>query len=119
VPASRPSPLPGALIEALGFGLPVIASDIPPHLELGLPDAHYFPFGDVLALTERMKQFVATPWPAEARRATREWLAKRDDWRIVAEQTLSSCWRALDPRRDLFKWRPAARRPRHVVSASH
>jgi glycosyltransferase involved in cell wall biosynthesis len=110
--------LPIALIEALGFGLPVIASDIPPHLELGLADAHYFPLGDVLALTERMKHFVATPWPMETRRATREWLAKRDDWRIVAEQTLSSYWRAVDPRRDLFKWRPAARRPRHVVSAS-
>ena len=110
--------LPIALIEALGYGLPVIASDIPPHLELGLPDAHYFPLGDVLALTARMQQFVATPWPADARRAAREWLANRDDWRILAELTLSSYRRALDPRRNLFTRRPAARGPRHAVSAS-
>ena len=39
--------LPIALLEALSFGLPVIASDIAANLELGLPAGNYFPMGHV------------------------------------------------------------------------
>lgn len=42
--------LPIAMLEALSYGLPVIASDIPANLEVGLPSEHYFPLGDVGAL---------------------------------------------------------------------
>src|SRR6201999_1275614 len=46
--------LPIALLEALSFGLPVLASDIPANLELALPTSSYFPMGDTAALAERL-----------------------------------------------------------------
>lgn len=46
---------PIALLEALGFGVPVAASAIPANLALGLPNQCYFPAGDIEALTERLR----------------------------------------------------------------
>jgi glycosyltransferase involved in cell wall biosynthesis len=91
--------LPIALMEALSFGLPVVASDIPPHLEIGLDDAHYFHLGDVSALADRLASFAHSPWPSELREKTRSWLAEREDWRSVAERTLGCYRRAIEPRR--------------------
>lgn len=80
--------LPIALLEALSYGLPVIASDIPANLEVGLSARHYFPLGDVEALTARLREFAARPLTAEAREVRRAWVAAGYDWRRIAEQTL-------------------------------
>jgi glycosyltransferase involved in cell wall biosynthesis len=90
--------LPIALMEALSFGLPVVASDIPAHLEIGLGDAHYFHLGDVAALADRLASFAHNPWPSELREKTRSWLAEREDWHSVAERTLGCYLRAIEPR---------------------
>jgi hypothetical protein len=50
---------------ALSYGLPVVASDIPANVEVGLPAEHYFPLDDVGAL------------------------AARFDWRGIARRTLA------------------------------
>lgn len=47
--------LPIALLEAMSYNLPVIVSDIPANLEVGLDDDCYFPMGDVDALARRLK----------------------------------------------------------------
>lgn len=91
--------LPIALMEALSFGLPVVASDIPAHLEIRLDDAHYFHLGDVSALAERLASFAHNPWPSERREQTRSWLAEREDWSSVAERTFGCYRRAIEPRR--------------------
>ncbi|WP_370199469.1 glycosyltransferase [Bradyrhizobium elkanii] len=91
--------MPIALLEALSFGLPVVASDIPAHLEIGLNDAHYFHVGDVSALADRLASFARSPWPLELREKTRNWLAEREDWRSIAERTLGCYRRAIEPRR--------------------
>jgi glycosyltransferase involved in cell wall biosynthesis len=80
--------LPIALLEALSYGLPVIASDIPANREVGLPDEHYFPLGDVAALATRLREFAARPLTAEDREARRQWVGERYDWRMIARQTL-------------------------------
>lgn len=80
--------LPIALLEALSYGLPVIASDIPANLEVGLPPEHYFPLGDVAALAEGLVSLSELPLTNEVRAARRNWVAERYDWRRVARQTL-------------------------------
>jgi glycosyltransferase involved in cell wall biosynthesis len=79
--------LPIALLEALSFGLPVLASDIPANLEIGLPQGSYFPMGDTAALAERLSGLVKAPQDDGARDATRRWVHERYDWGRVAQQT--------------------------------
>ena len=80
--------LPIVLLEALSYGLPVVASDLPAHQEIGLEAKHYFPLGDVPALAARLESFARMPWPVEMRESTRRWVAARYDWRSVVKQTV-------------------------------
>lgn len=81
--------LPIALLEALSYGLPALASDIPANVEVGLPESQYFPLGDVAALAARMKSLAALPLTDAERDERRRWVAERYDWRRIAEQTLA------------------------------
>ena len=49
--------LPIALLEAMSWSLPVIVSDIPANLEIGLPAGDYFPAGDVAALAQKLQSW--------------------------------------------------------------
>lgn len=80
--------LPIALLEALSYGLPVIASDIPANLEVGLPEDGYFPLGDVEALASRLQDQVGREEAPSVRAARREWVVSRYDWQVIARQTL-------------------------------
>lgn len=80
--------LPIAMLEALSYGLPVLASDIPANVEVGLLDEHYFPLGDVTALTDQLRIFAARPLLSEEREARRSWVMSRYDWSDIAERTL-------------------------------
>jgi glycosyltransferase involved in cell wall biosynthesis len=79
--------LPIVLLEALSYGLPVLTSDIPAHLEIGLDKRHYFPLGNVHELAARLQSFASMRWPAEMRESTRRWVAEHYDWRSVVKQT--------------------------------
>ncbi len=81
--------LPIAMLEALSYGLPVVASNIPANLEVGLPDEHYFSLGDVNALAARLKEFAAQPLTPQARESRRAWVSERFDWRDIAQRTLA------------------------------
>lgn len=78
--------LPIAMLEALSYGLTVVASDIPANLEVGLPPEHYFPLGDVAGLTERLRRF-ATVRPVAAAAERQAWVVERYDWDAIARQT--------------------------------
>jgi glycosyltransferase involved in cell wall biosynthesis len=79
--------LPIALLEALSFGLPVLASDIPANLEIGLPQTSYFPMGDTVALAERLAALACTHQDEAAREVRRRWVHDRYDWGRIAQQT--------------------------------
>lgn len=51
--------LPIALLEAMSYSVPVIVSDIPANLEVGLEQKDYFPMGDVDALADKLKALIA------------------------------------------------------------
>ena len=80
--------LPIALLEALSYGLPVLASDIPANLEIGLDESSYFPLGDVAALAEGLARVARMPQDESMRAARRGWVATTYDWKLIAEQTL-------------------------------
>lgn len=56
--------LPIALLEAMSYHLPVIVSNIPANLEVGLPPKDYFPVGDVDALARKLQENVNAPLQA-------------------------------------------------------
>ena len=81
--------LPIAMLEALSYGLPVIASAIPANLELGLPEENYFPLGDVTALAKKLYTFAARPLTLDSRETRRAWVRSRFDWNDIASQTMA------------------------------
>jgi glycosyltransferase involved in cell wall biosynthesis len=81
--------LPIAMLEALSYGLPVIASDIPANLEVGLEPSRYFPVGDVAALGARLAEIARNPENEDVRHRRRQWVAAKYDWDRIAEQTLA------------------------------
>jgi glycosyltransferase involved in cell wall biosynthesis len=80
--------MPIAMLEALSYGLPIIASDISANLEIELPEEHYFPMGDVTALSAKIRDFAARPITSEERENRRTWVAQRYNWRDIAQRTL-------------------------------
>lgn len=53
--------LPIALLEAMSYGLPLIVSDIPANMEVGLSDENYYHVGDISALSEKLKNAINKP----------------------------------------------------------
>lgn len=81
--------LPIAMLEALSYGLPVLASDIPANLEVGLPASNYFPLGDVAAMSDRIHQLTQTPLDMATREEIRTWVTQRYNWHDIANKTLA------------------------------
>ena len=54
--------LPIALLEAMSYQLPVIVSNIPANLEVGLNKDNYFPVGNINALADKLQQNINLPY---------------------------------------------------------
>ncbi len=81
--------LPIALLEALSFGLRVVASNIPANLEIGLPGEQYYPLGDINRLSSTIQHFSDKPINDDERIKIRNWVNERYNWKEIAKQTLS------------------------------
>lgn len=80
--------LPIALLEALSYGLSVLASNIPANLEVGLPAERYFPLGDIETLADRIILLSGKSLTMTARENIRGWVTQCYDWRDIAAKTL-------------------------------
>lgn len=74
--------LPIALLEAMSYSLPVILSDIPANLEVGLENAAYFRVGNVAELAEKIAQRSNLP------AADYQPYLARYNWDTIAAQTM-------------------------------
>ncbi|MGB0100788.1 MAG: glycosyltransferase family 4 protein [Nocardioides sp.] len=82
--------LPITLLEAAGYGLPLVASDIAPHREvIGRPDPGRATFaaGDAVALTEALRSSLAIDARLAAASAHRfsAQVAERYDWEVATD----------------------------------
>jgi glycosyltransferase involved in cell wall biosynthesis len=80
--------LPIAMLEALSYNLPVLASDIPANLEVGLPDKLYFPLGDIPALAEALCRMADEATDPRQHLVPQSWVKERYNWPRIASRTL-------------------------------
>jgi glycosyltransferase involved in cell wall biosynthesis len=80
--------LPIVLLEALAYGVPVLASDIPPNIEVLGENGRYFRAGDVGSLAEALAAALGDQ-PEMRERATSlaKWAVRDYDWARIAEET--------------------------------
>lgn len=72
--------LPIALLEAMSYNLPVIVSDIPANLEIGLNPENYFKVGNVDELAEKLQYNLQNPLQRV------EYNMQQYNWDNIAEQ---------------------------------
>ncbi|MDA7922076.1 glycosyltransferase family 4 protein [Verrucomicrobiales bacterium] len=81
--------LPIALLEALSYGLNVVASDIPSNMEVNLDEERYFELGNTRQLASRLKYWSERVPDRETRKTTREWVVTTYNWPEIARNTLN------------------------------
>jgi glycosyltransferase involved in cell wall biosynthesis len=79
--------LPIALLEALSFGLPVIASDIPANVEVKCSNITYFPLGDIRVLEKLLQTRAMSSVTLAQVAEVRKNVAKKYCWNTIAAQT--------------------------------
>lgn len=73
--------LPIALLEAMSYQVPVIVSDIPANLEIGLNQECYFQVGNIQELSEKLQKNMTTSYQKV------EYDMSKYDWDVIAQQT--------------------------------
>jgi glycosyltransferase involved in cell wall biosynthesis len=81
--------LPIALLEALSYGLPVLASYIPANVELGLAASSYFNVGNIDELASKLLDVTKMPYSVNERESRRNLVAYKYNWDKIASDTLS------------------------------
>jgi len=89
--------LPIALLEAMSYGLSVLASDIPANRQTGLPASRMFPPGNVARAAEQLEHFATRPITEEEKNLQLKLISGNHDWDRIAEQTIALYGSLLNP----------------------
>ncbi|MBB5702353.1 glycosyltransferase involved in cell wall biosynthesis [Ochrobactrum daejeonense] len=81
--------MPIALLEAMGYGLNVLASDITANIEVGLSKDSYFPLGDIEALKDAMRGKIDRPLSPDQSQDLIDRIARDYSWSGIADRTLA------------------------------
>lgn len=84
-----------SLLEALSYGLPVLASDIPANLELGLHNSQYFELGNIPELAQKLIYNSINPVSHNMKSYLRHWVYYKYNWQGIASQTYKEYQTAL------------------------
>jgi glycosyltransferase involved in cell wall biosynthesis len=88
--------LPISILEALSYGLPVIASDIPSNREIANCAIEYFPLGDINALRNLLNGKVTAKFQTLRCVHVRSIIRSRFQWSDVAKKTYA-VYRSIAP----------------------
>lgn len=88
--------LPIALLEALSYGLPVIASDIPANMEVRNPGIQFYAMGDVGGLSEQLRERASVERDPVQTALIQRQVAENYRWSTIARDTRQVYARALD-----------------------
>jgi glycosyltransferase involved in cell wall biosynthesis len=80
--------MPIALLEALGYGLPVLASDIVANHEVALAPEDYFPVGDIDALAAALRRKMNEPFEADKALARIHDIERSYAWPSISRDTI-------------------------------
>jgi glycosyltransferase involved in cell wall biosynthesis len=94
--------MPIALLEALGYGLPVLASDIPANHEVDLPPEDYFPTGDIDALAAALRRKMEAPFEPERGLARIRHIEETYAWPSISRDTAAVYTTAMKPPKGRF-----------------
>jgi glycosyltransferase involved in cell wall biosynthesis len=89
--------MPIALLEALGYGLPVLASDIPANHEVDLPSDDYFPTGDIDALAAGLRRKMDAPYEPERALNRIRTIEQTYAWPSISRDTIDVYRQAMKP----------------------
>jgi glycosyltransferase involved in cell wall biosynthesis len=92
---------PIVMLEAMSYGLPIIASDIPANKEIKLPSESYFTTGNVQALVKKLDDVIHKEVNVE------HYDMNRYNWENIAQQTLEIFNGILaENKKTFWKWKP-------------
>ena len=91
--------LPIALLEALSYGLAVLASDIAANKAVGLDGDCYFRLGDIGQLANKLVERKNVLLGEHERELRRRWVSERYSWPEIASQTVTIYESILNDRR--------------------
>jgi len=76
-----------ALLEAISYGIPVLASDIPQNRDIGLKDFRYYPLGNLDLLSKKMQELLEKGISPEEKSEQVNLLRKNYNWDKIALET--------------------------------